>query len=75
MLKRVMGTGGTERMLNALQASDFVLTPLSEDQGAITHFFSGNPAQNMGEAPRLLWALIGSQISCWMCVPRNGGLE
>ena len=53
-------------MLNALQASDFVMTPLSEDQGAITRFFSGSQAQNMGKAPRLLWALIGSQILCWM---------
>ncbi|CAL5228750.1 g11936 [Coccomyxa viridis] len=32
----------------ALQASDFVPTPLSEDQGAITRFFNGNQPQKAG---------------------------
>ena len=33
----------------SLQASDFLPTPLAEDQGAITRFFNGNQAQKPGE--------------------------
>lgn len=32
----------------SVQASDFVPTPLSEDQGAITRFFNGNQPQKAG---------------------------
>ena len=32
-----------------MQASDFVPTPLAEDQGAITRFFNGNQPQKAGE--------------------------
>ena len=33
-----------------MQATDFVPTPLAEDQGAITRFFNGNQPQKAGEA-------------------------
>ncbi len=32
----------------SVQASDFVPTPLAEDQGAITRFFNGNQPQKAG---------------------------
>lgn len=37
-----------------LQASDFVPTPLAEDQGAITRFFNGNQPQKPGGKSRVL---------------------
>ena len=40
-------------MLSAVQASDFVQTPLAEDQGAITKFFNGNQAQTAGGSSSL----------------------
>ena len=43
-----LGCLGSLQMLSAVQASDFVQTPLAEDQGAITKFFNGNQAQTTG---------------------------
>lgn len=47
-----------------LQASDFVPTPLAEDQGAITRFFNGNQPQKAGERTVCVPQLPSSR-SCW----------